>query len=778
MLQHYLKIALRSIRKDKGYSIVNIIGLSIAVACCFLLIFWIKFELSYESCYPNADRIYRLMIEEVRDDGKHYNAWIRPSITNELKETFPQIEAATYHMPESLPFVEAEKEDQEGIMASYVNIQEDFLRMFAFEYIEGSPENVIKNKGCIMTEETARKFFGNQSAIGKKVTFSSTVNCIIEAVVKKPVNTDIHFDILNPNGKSGYGNHYIMLKKGQKVTPEFEQQLANFLSSKSETENKLRLQPIRDMHLHTPESVDSNSVGRLNQIYLFSLAALLILIVAVINYVNTSIARALSRVKEVGVRKVAGAGRKQLIERFLLESFILSFIAVLLALVLTKFFFFHFSELMGNQIVFGFDIMTIIIALAVCVVVTLMSGGYAAFYLSSFNPVFILRGASKTGSKEILRKVLMGLQFFLSIAILTCTFVIYKQINAIFNAETGVDRKNIIVLDTSLWYDADDFIQVIKKSNPNIMDATIASSPPYNSQLGYSGVSWEGSKDDIKKIEFTQIFCDHHYANTFGLQIISGEFIPSGLGWWGDGDDNSYNIVINESFQKLMGEDNPLGITVTYGWGMKGKIIGVVKDFNFKPLRTNVSPLIISFNPEASGTVYIKTSGNNKQATLDYILAKYKEMKGNEKPVMYHTVEDEYNKMYEAELRTAKMLSFFAIISFFLSLMGVVSMISFMIEKRTKEIAIRKINGATIPIIIGLFVSNIVKIGLIASVVAIPFCFFIMNKWLMNYVYRTPLSWWIFITVPLFVMLVTGVIIAIQVWFTARKNPVESLKNE
>jgi putative ABC transport system permease protein len=779
MVKHYLKISVRNIVKDRGYSAVNIIGLSIAVACCFLLIFWVKFELSYENCYPNAGRIYRLMIEEAREDGVHYNSWIRPSITDKLKETFPQIEAATAEHPEALPFVEVGKEDRDGIMATLVSAQEDYLRMFTLEYVEGSPQSVMQNKGCIMTEETARKFFGNRLTIGKKVVFGSGHEYTIEAVVKMPVNTGIRFDILDPNGRL-YGNHYIMLKKGQRVTPEFERQLADFLSSQNDTKNKLRLQPIRDMHLHAPASIDPNVAGRLNQIYLFSFAALLILIVAVINYVNTSIARALNRMKEVGVRKVAGAERKQLMARFLFESFILSFVAVLMALVLTQTFFAGFSELMGNRIAFGLDGMTVVIALTVCLTVTLLSGGYAAFYLSSLNPVFILQGASKTGSKEMLRKVLMGVQFFFSVAILICTLVIYRQINAIFNADTGVDRKNIIVLESSLWYQAEDFIQIIKKENAEILDATIASSPPYYTLWGYSGVSWEGSSDAVKEVEFTQIFCDHHYANTFGLQVISGEFIPPGLKWWQSSDEKSFNIVINESFQRLMGEGNPLGITVTYGWGMKGKIIGVVKDFNFKPLRTSITPLIISFNPESCTDVFIKTTGNNKQSTLDYILAKYKEMKPGyaKRPIMYHTVDDDYNKMYETELRTAKMLSFFSFISFFLSLMGVISMISLMIEKRTKEIAIRKINGASTMDIIRLFTRDIVAIAFAASVVAIPICFAVMYGWLQNYVYRTPLDGWMFVVIPLFVILVTASIITVQVRLTARKNPVESLRTE
>ena len=782
MLKHYFIIVVRSILKDKAYSTVNIIGLSIAIACCFLLIFWIKFEVSYEKCYPYSGRIYRLMTEEMREDGLNFNTWIRPGIAKQLLETFPQIEAAAFVHNESLPFVEDGKENQDGIMANYVTTDEDYLRMFAFEYIEGSPQSVVKNRGCIMTEETARKFFGNQSAIGKKVTFGrgGGVSCVIEAVVKMPANTDIKFDILDPSGRSGYGVHYIMLKQNQKVTPDFEQQFADFLSTTSDTKNKLRLQPIQKTHLYAPESVDANVAGRLNQIYLFSFAALLILIVAVINYVNTSIARALNRVKEVGIRKVTGAERKQIIERFLFESFILSFISILFAFALTQSFFTEFSELMGNKISFGFDFMTIIIALFVCVIVALMSGGYAAFYLSSLNPVFILRGATKTGSKDTQRKTLMGLQFFLSVAILICTLVIYKQINAIFNAETGVDRKNIVVLQTSLWYNAESFFQVIKKENPNILDATISSSPPYNATWGYSGVSWEGSSDAAKEMEFTQIFCDHNYANTFGLELVSGEFIPPGLTWWQYSEEKSYNIVINESFQKLMGEDNPLGITVSYGWGMKGKIIGVVKDFNFKPLRSNITPLIISFNPEISNVVYIKTTGNDKQGTLDYILDKYKEMKPDyaQRPVAYHTVEDDYNKMYETELRTASMLSIFAIISFFLSLMGVISMTSFMIEKRTKEIAIRKINGANAVNIILIFVRDIIKIALIASAVAIPVCYAVMNNWLQGYVYRTTLSWWIFIVIPLFIIIITAIMIALQVYLTTRQNPVQSLRSE
>ncbi|MFV0417489.1 MAG: FtsX-like permease family protein [Dysgonomonas sp.] len=786
MLKHYFKVAFRSISNDKGYSFVNVIGLSIATACCLLLIFWVKFELSFEDCYPHSDRIYKIMKIENRADGKQYSTYFRPPIINELKNAFPEIEVGVAITHEDLAFNKEEDKDIDGIMVDYVPTTIDFLKMFFFEYVEGSPEAVQKNRGCIMTEETAKKFFGNSSAIGKTVTFAKVagISCTIKAVVKLPENTQIRFDILNPYGHSFGGTQYIMFKENTQLSREKIAQIENFLSTIQQTEDKLAIQPIKDMHLNSPKSVAISSswetYGDKKQIYLFSLAAFLILVIAVINYVNTSIARAMSRMKEVGLRKVSGSTRNQLIVRFLSETFIISIIAVFVALFFVKFLFPDFSEIMGNKVSLLFDVGTLVVAFTFCIVVSLLSGGYAAFYLSSFNPIKALKGGSQTGSRQTFRKALVGLQFFLSISILICTIVMYKQINSLFNANTGVDKDNVIVLDVSLWYDSDDFIQIIKKENPNIIDATIGNCAPYNAPWGYSGVSWPGSSEAVKSMEFTQIFCDYHYANTFGLELIEGEFIPPGLTWWQYAEDKSFNIVINETFKKMMGEENPIGITVSYGWGMKGKIIGVVKDFNFKPLKEKIAPLIMSFNPEAFTTVYVKTTGKDKKATLDYILKKYKEMKSDilNKPVIYHTVEDDFNRMYQVELRTAKILAVFSAISFLISLMGIISMVSFMIEKRTKEIAIRKINGAEMIDIVKIFLKEFSILALISSIVAIPISYYIMNIWLQDYIYRTSLSIWIFLGVPALILLITALVIGIQIYLTTRRNPVEALRTE
>lgn len=784
MFWQNLKIAFRNILKDKGYSIINILGLSVALTCCFLLIFWIKFELSYENGFPLADRTYQVLQVEKRTDGLHKDSWIRPGIANQLKEAFPEIEAVTVMRHADLPM---SYEDSEGIMVDYVSATPGFLDIFSYEYTE-PPQPLFQEKpdAVLLEESIAKKFFGNEPATGKVIHILG-MKRTVAGVAKVPKNTHICFDVLTLSDRTDYGIHYVLFKENVVFTSEVKRKLANFLASISDSDNKLSFMPIKEIHLHSPKELAVNSFwqtfGDPKQLYLFSIAALLILFIAVINYINTSTARAMTRVKEVGVRKMAGSTQSQLIFRFLLEAFLISFVAVIIAYDLSKLLFAEFSMLMGNKISLQFDWGTIIISIIVCLFITVLSGGYAAFYLSSFNPIAAFKGGNKTGSREGFRKVLIGIQFFLAIGILTCTALIYKQINYMFNTSGGVDKDNILVIHSSLWYDAESFFQIIKNENPNVVDATIASAPPYNAQYGYSGVYWEGAPDGVKETEFAQIFCDHNYAHTFGLQVVQGNFIPPNLSWWQYSDEDSYGLVINESFKTLMGMDNPIGVSVDYAFGMTGKIIGVVKDFNFKPLKEPITPLIMSFNPETSGYIYVKTTGKDKQATEKYVLDKFKEMYGQDRsdtkrPLIYYTVEDDYRKMYHSELRTSKILFIFSVISLALSLMGIFGMVLFVLEKRVKEIAVRKINGAETKDIILLFVKEFSVIIAVAAVLVIPIAYIIINRWIQGYAYRTPLSWWVFAGVCLLIFIATIVLIALQVYHTARKNPVDSLRSE
>ncbi|MCL2041644.1 MAG: ABC transporter permease [Bacteroidales bacterium] len=786
MLHQYLKIAFRNIRNDRGYSLINILGLSVALACCLVLIFWIKFELSYENCFPDAGRIYRVLEVERRDGGLHKSDYIRPGIAEQLKENFPEIEAATCVHHEQLPYT---YEENDGIMVNKVEVSPDFFKMFQYEYVEGSPEALGQAEtDAIMSEETARKFFGNESAIGKSISFGGHFEVTIVGVVKMPQNTFVRFDLLTVvrNPMRLYGFHYVLIGKNAAFSDETQQRLANFLSTMRDTDNKLAFQPIKEIHLHSSEELARDipwyNYGNKAQLYLFSLAALLLLLIAVINYVNTSIARSMTRAKEVGVRKIAGSTQAQLIARFLIEAFVVSFLAVIVAFFLARLFFPHFSQLMGTVVALTFNMGSVLVCVGVCVMMTLLSGAYSAFYLSFFNPVIAFKGGSATGTKNGLRKTLVGLQFFLSITIFICTLLIYKQISYMFHADTGVEKDNIVVINTDLWYDSERFFHTIKTENPDVIEATIASAPPYNAKYNYSGVSWDGAPEEAQLIEFNQIFCDHHYADLFGLEVLEGRFIPSDLTWWDETEDNSYGVVINETFKKLMNVDNPIGITVKYAWGMEGKIVGVIKDFNFKPLRQPITPLIISFNPEAMNSVFVKMSGKNRQATLQYVLEKYREVyqkdRETNRPVIYSMVDDDYKKMYQTELRTSKVLLIFSIASLLISLMGIFGMISLMLEKRTKEIALRKIHGAKIADIIRLFVKEFTTLLGVAVVTSVPVAYWIMSRWILDYAYRTPLSWWLFVSVVLLIFTLTVVLISSQVYNVARRDPVKSLKNE
>lgn len=781
MLKQYLKITVRALKKDKVYTSINITGLAVAVACCFLLLFWIKFELSYDNDQPNAGRIYRLLKVEERNGGPHRSLGLRPSINEQLEADFPGVEAATFLSRYEMPVV-IEGNQGDGVMLCVGAASLSFIRMFPLVYTEGSPQSVKKQGGCIISHKAAQKLFGQGSAVGKSITVYD-INWTIDAVVEIPENTHLGFDILTfAQHALDPGTHYILVQPNADMNA-LNKQLKQYPASRGQEKIKFELQPLRGVHLHSPEEVAVNSsfetYGDLKQIYLFSLVALLILLIAVINYVNTSIARTMKKMKEIGLRKVVGATQGQLIERFIFESFLITLVAVVLAFVPAAFFFRSFSSLMGNQVGFVFDLQAVFIAVALIAVITLLSGGYAAFYLSSLNPVLVLRGGSQTGSKDGLRKVLLGVQFFLSTAVVLCTVFIYRQLFVVLNTNTGVDRANILVLETGAWYEVESYIQELKKI-PEVIEASIAGSAPYNAVWGYSGIRWEGCTDQEVQTEFTEISCDSHYAAAFGLQVIQGEFIPPGLTWWQFAEAESFNIVINETFKRLIGLDNPIGVTVNYGNNFNGKVIGVVKDFNFRPLNQKISPLIISFNPEQCFNLYIKTTGGNQQAVQEQILHKHMEMKPDwsKQPVVYYTVDDEYKQMYRVELRTAGILTVFSSIAFVLSLMGIVSMVSFMVERRTKEIAIRKINGALLKDIVLLFLLNFGRTGVIASVMAIPLCYAILHHWLQNYVYRTPLAWWVFVGIPVLLLSIAAFVMSVQVYGAAIQNPVKSLRNE
>ncbi len=807
LLGHYFKISFRSIWKDKVYSLINLVGLTVAMACCFLLVFWIRYEYSFEKDHPNADRIYQVIEAEIHPNRIKKNVWLQPPAIWKMKEKYPFVEEGVFMSIENGHY-NTEQNDRLNLLTAFT--YREFLTLFPLKCVAGTLEVGSGQWTVFLTEEVARRYFGSAvNAVGKQMSDyaseQSNSGHTIQGVISLPANSHIRFEMLRIASHEegwmefGGGLHYLLVKKGYKLQSnnvyldeKKQTDIRDLMANRTDIRKTYLLQPLKDVHLYT-DSV-TERFGRSEVVYygdyrevrLFAWVAFFVLLLAIINYVNTSTARAMSRSKEVGVRKVAGAQRKQLVARFLIESFLLSVVAVVLAIDAAKWMLPAFEDVMGNAFPFLMNGEMLAVAAAMCVGTTLLSGGYAAFYLSSFHPMAALKGGTQTGSRETLRKWLTGIQFVLSIGVLICTAVIYRQLDYMLHKDLGFDRENVYELATGLWYESEAYQQVLCE-NPYVIHTTMAASPPFDVEVGYRGISWEGCDEVVKEMPVAMLSCDYRFATTFGLQVTAGEFLQSGYTWWQDIEDKSLSIVINETFVRQLKLENPIGAVVRYRpdggeWEQEGKVVGVVRDFFFKPLQEEMIPLIINFNPEITTKMYVKIRPEKRAETLAYIKEMYYKMRtdevGKRIPYMITSLDTVYERLYHKEIRLEKLLVFFSILSVFLSCMGIFGMISFQLERRTREIALRKINGAKVKDILTLFFREQAALVGLASLVALPVAWLLMHRWMEQYVYRTSMGWWVFILIPVGVWLLTIVTIALQVYHAARRNPVEALRRE
>lgn len=794
MLLHYLKIAWRNIWNDKFYSLINLIGLTIAFTVVFLFVQWMRFELSFEKDNPKACRIYQVQETVKRADGIYKTPYIRPGMHKELKERFPVIE-------EVVLFERGKTSDLDPdipITLESIYATMNFLDVFPMQCTAGTTTTKTDETIAFLSEETAIKMYGNANdALGKTISWYGKTIPVI-GILRVPKNTMVQFEfllLLNDDGMFNYsgGTHYVLLKENVILTPEIKKSIGNYLTEKWDSENKLVLQPLKDIHLKTDDKTDKTIRGKIyygsiKEIRAFVLVVLLVFLLAVINYVNTSTARAMSRAREAGVRKIVGSSRGQLAVRFLTEAFIISLVAVFLAFDIAKVLHRPFENVMGNPFPFHINIFTLSLAAMMVLFTSVMASGYAAFYLSSLNPVSIVLGnTGKPGSKNTLRKILLGVQFAIAIGVLICTWTVYRQLDYMLNKDLGFNKENIYIQEVGYLPEFEDYIERLKRS-PFIVNASIASDAPYNVKLQYSEVSWEGAPQGTEAFNFIELSCDDRYAETFGLKLVQGVFIQPKLGWRIGITPETYNIVVNEAFVKLMGVENPLGITVNYGLPgynkASGEITGVVKDFYFRPMNNRISPLIIRFSPGISFQIFIKINPAHEKEALEYIDKTWNDFTATARfmigrpPLSLKSMDVDYKELYKTDARMQKILLIFSLASIVLSFMGVMSMVAFIIEKRTKEIGIRKINGARWLDIIREFWHEFLLLAGIATVPAVLISHWFMHNWLQQYVYRPAFGWWVFILVPLFIVALTALILYWQVQSIAKRNPAECLKSE
>jgi len=800
MLKHYFKVAIRNFLKDKGYSIINLAGLALAVSCSFLFVLWIQYENNYESTHIHRNNIYRVLTVE-KSGGELVKRNSTPApLGQALKDEFPAVINATFLTINRFPDVMVLNEQPYTTVRGETN--KNFFEVFTFEFLQGTPETAFEGEQpIVLSEEYAKKLFGvGDNIVGQQLydrsklwNFSGfkALPYTITGVVRIPKNTHIQFDVLVDSEKSSHHGNLHRSWKGKGIYTTFVQmapnvtyhrttreQLSNYLKKHlPDDTRKLIFQKFTDIHLN-PEVIDTNLSGEFGEKrynFIFLTMALFVLAIAIINYLNLSIARSANRSREVGVRKVTGAHRRELILQFLIEAMMWSFAAMCLAFVLAEIIIPWFSGVVGTELTIEYSLRTFLTAFVLTLSVGLFSGSYSAFYMSAIRPALIIKGGSATGSKSALRKTLLTVQLAISIFIMICTCAVYRQLHYIQTKDIGFDRYNVIGINTGLWYDIGDFKKEILK-NANVEAVSIACHSPIDMNMNAS-LNWEGKTSPLDE-KCNVIFADWDYAKVFRLQLVQGDFLPENMTWWQHATEDSYSKVLNETAAKIVGEQNIIGKIVSgqlWQGDLAGKVVGVVKDFNFRSFHDKITPLIIQYEPESSGKVFIRISPYNQKETLEYIKNVFIKFK-KDNPFEYFFLEDEYLAMYQKEFRLWRIFLYFSLLSIFISCMGVFSLVIFMIENRSKELSIRKINGAKVVDIMMLFAREFTTLTIIAFSVALPLALLAMNRWLQSYQYRVNIGLWIIVCILAFVWLLIMLSIFLQVYRAARKNPVESLK--
>lgn len=796
MFKHYVIVAFRLIKRSFLFSTLNMLGFVLGLTSAFLIYLWVIDELTFEDFQKNSDSIYRV-ISVTRDEGGQVSesaSTVMP-LCKAFREEFPQVENATCIKYS----VELDLHAGENLIeAKYAYVDTAFFDVFSFPVIAGDPNRIKKDpQEIVLSRSVAEKLFGKTSAIGREVEcrfFGNPLRYTVAAVLDVPRKSHIRFDVLL--GEQAYfepmewdfseGMHtYIQLKEGTTLSDIDQKTMSRVWMNHSEKGQQLAFQPLKDVHLHTQfKDPGIDNYGNKQQIYLFLALAVLIVFMGAFNFTTLSTARASLRFKEIGVRKVTGAKRKTLVMQFLSESLVQAFLSLLLALALTELLLPLFNSFVGKDIVLQFNWQTLLFILFGIIGVGCLAGAFPAFYMSAFNPLLAFKGGQATGKKGILIKSLVCVQFVIAITMIFCTSVVFRQLHYMQNAELGFNKENVVVADCPyfIYSGLDEYKQEILK-NPNVKN--VASGIDLTNYLqGYSAemntLSWMNSTGQVDSLKMACIGADGDFVNTLKLDLLKGELFGADPNAYWDGTYKKESpIVINETAWKMLQVKDPVGMILqNRGWfGETSRIVGVVKDFNFQPLRENIGPAFLFYHQQLRNTLYIKISSEHKAETLAFLKMKYEEMRPNN-VFTYQFLDEALNHNYEGERQLSYMFLIFTILAILIAMMGVLGLVALSTAQRTKEIGVRKVNGAHAKRIVWMFCQEyMVWVG-VAFVVAFPFGYLLMDSWLNEFAYRVSMGWWMFPVAGFIVLLITVLTVMIQTWRAASHNPVASLRNE
>lgn len=793
MFRNYLITSIRSLFRQKGFSLINILGLAIGLACALLILLWVQDELSFDKFHEHADRLYRVE-EDQYYSGEVYHVTVTPYPSGPVwKDEIPEIEDACRHQwPSGMLFTYGEKAFYEG---GCVAVDSTFFNLFTYEFLHGNKATALTEPySAVLTEETADKYFGDENPIGKGLTVNNTYEFTVTAVLKSlPKNSINQFDILVPfdylkeigQFNDHWGSNsirtYIKLYENAVIDSVDSKLTAVVKQHNEETTTDFMAAPFTRIHLHQYFGY-GHDPGAIVFVYIFSAIAIFVLLIACINFMNLSTARSATRAREIGLRKVSGASRRAVIIQFFGESVLLAFISLIFALIIVSSILEVFNKVSGKELDFSnlmlprFIIAMILVTLAA----GLISGIYPALYLSAFRPIKVLKGDLSSGMKSgWFRKVLVIVQFTLSVFLIIGTMIIYRQLNYMKSKDLGYDRENMFYFQ--MRGQIKDNYQTIKDAflrDPQVLGVSAATHQPHQIGSNSGGGDWDGRDPELSVLIGNNIV-DYDFIETMRIELKDGrsfsrEF-PADMASL---EDSSANFMINEVLEKIMEKENAVGERFRM-WGMEGRIIGVMKDFHYHSVRTKIEPLMfmLGFNEYLAWIVVRVAPGDLTKTMRDLEKTWNEIMPGY--PFDYNFVDESLDQMYRTEERLGTLLKYFTILAILIACLGLFGLASFTAEQRTQEIGIRKVMGARVSTVMMLLSKEFSLLVIISCLIAIPASLLVMGKvFLQNFEYRTDMVWWIFLAASLAALLIAILTVSYQAARAALANPADALRYE
>jgi len=798
MFRNYLLIATRSLYKNLGYTSINIFGLAIGLACCLLVTLYVRFELSYENFHENKESIYRYIPRGERDGQVSMQTMLPSGFGPLIAESFREVEMFTrFTDVNERPLIR--KGDTFLDAKTLSAADKDFFKIFSFRLVQGDANTVLTRPGTIaVAKSVADKYFPNGDAVGQVIRYDNAYDYEITGVFEDVLaNSHLQFtylttfetiakmvqdqygfpadQFLNSLDAWNYSTYfYIPNEKGLDALAKRIDK--KFTEARKEAYNDKALgdwlQPLGEIHFTKGIKADTAN-GDKNYVYIFSAVALLILIIACFNFMNLSTARAMKRAKEVGLRKVMGAFRHQLIKQFLGETIVLVSISLVIGIILLELLVPLFNSLVGQhlEVVYLGGGSVIIYILIAGLLTGILAGSYPAFYLSSFVPAQVLKGHVGPSGNAGLRKILTVMQFGVAAFLMIGTLIVYQQMNFIQNKNLGFDKESIVYMNPpmALW----DKKEVLKENllaNTSIKSVTYSNGTP-----GMETSTWQYDFPglDIPKRSMNTMIVDYDYINTFGLEIVEGRNLSEEFAT-----DSTEAYLINEAAAEELMLEKPLGTPIRALDGHPaGRIVGVVKDFHYRSLHRRIEPLVLRIDPRNMWCMSVKLSAGNLKSHLAVLEKEWKQL-APDYPFSYQFVDQTIDRQYKAEQNTGVLIGSFAALAIIIACLGLLGLTAFMTEQRKKEIGVRKVLGASVSGIIMLLSKDFSRLILIAFILVVPLAWYAMNQWLADFAYQVNMSPFVFVGAGLVVLIIAFTSVFYQALKAAIVNPSETLRNE